>query len=85
MLRTVIKLLPWEISHLTVNLPTSIMYEPEPQFRFGFVVVFALLVLYPALILLTRRRQSLHDLIAKTIVLCGKTTPQNPWQQSAGV
>jgi uncharacterized RDD family membrane protein YckC len=71
MLRTVIKMLPWEISHLTVNLPTSIMYEPQPQFRFGFVFVFVLLVLYPALILLTRRHQSLHDLIAKTFVLYG--------------
>jgi uncharacterized RDD family membrane protein YckC len=78
MLRTVIKLLPWEISHLTVNLPTSIMYEPEPKFRFGFLVVFALLVIYPVLILLTRRRQSLHDLIAKTIVLYGKKKHNNP-------
>lgn len=85
MLRTVIKLLPWEISHLTVNLPTSIMYDPEPQFRIGFVVVLALLVLYPALILSTRRRQSLHDLIAKTIVLCDKTRPKISVQQSAGM
>ena len=83
MLRTVIKLLPWEVSHLTVNLPTSLMYDPEPQFRLGFLVVFALLVLYPALILLTRRRQSLHDLIAKTIVLYGKTRHMNSVPQSA--
>ena len=85
MVRTVIKLLPWEISHLTVNLPTSIMYEPNPRFRFGFVVVFALLVLYPALILLTRRRQSLHDLIAKTIVLYGKTRYKKSLHPSAEV
>lgn len=68
MLRTVIKLLPWELAHLTVNLPTSMLFEPEPEFRYGFLVVFALLVLYPALVLLTRRHQSLHDLIAKTVV-----------------
>jgi uncharacterized RDD family membrane protein YckC len=71
MLRTVIKLLPWELAHLTVNLPTSMFFAPEPQFRFGLLVVFALLVVYPALVLLTRRHQSLHDLIAKTVVLCG--------------
>lgn len=71
MLRTVIKLLPWELAHLTVNLPTSMLFEPEPEFRFGLWIVFALLVLYPALVLLTRRHQSLHDLIAKTVVLCG--------------
>jgi uncharacterized RDD family membrane protein YckC len=77
MLRTVIKLLPWEVSHLTVNLPTPMMFDPDPQFRFGFLIVFALLVLYPALILFTRRHQSLHDLIAKTIVLHGKTRHNN--------
>jgi uncharacterized RDD family membrane protein YckC len=85
MLRTIIKLLPWEVSHLTVNLPTSIMFDPEPKFRFGFWVVFALLVLYTALILLTRRRQSLHDLIAKTIVLYGKTRYKNSLPRSAGM
>ena len=77
LLRTVIKLLPWELSHLTVNLPTSMMFDPEPRFRFGFLVVFALLILYPALILFTRRRQSLHDLIAKTIVLYRKRRTDN--------
>lgn len=71
MLRTVIKLLPWELAHLTVNLPTSMWFEPEPEFRFGLLVVFALLVVYPALVLLTRRHQSLHDLIAKTVVVYG--------------
>src|SRR5688500_7396693 len=80
MLRTVIKMLPWGLSRLTVNLHTSIIYEPEPKFRFGFLVVFALLVLYPALILLTRRRQSLHDLCAKTIVLSGKTRHNNSFE-----
>ena len=82
MLRTIIKLLPWEVSHLTVNLPTSIMFDPEPKFRFGFLVVFALLVLYPALILLTRRRQSLHDLFTKTIVLYGKTRHRTQWSRA---
>jgi uncharacterized RDD family membrane protein YckC len=82
MLRTVIKLLPWELAHLTVNLPTSMMFEPEPEFRFGFLVVFALLVLYPALVVLTRRHQSLHDLIAKTVVLYGKARPNNSWHRS---
>lgn len=72
LLRAVIKLLPWELAHLTVNLPTSMWYEPEPEFRAGFIVVYALLVIYPALVLLTRRRQSLHDLVAKTVVVYGK-------------
>lgn len=69
LLRTIIKLLPWELSHLTANLPTSMWFEPEPGFRFGFLVVWALLVVYLALILLTRRKQSLHDIVAGTVVI----------------
>jgi uncharacterized RDD family membrane protein YckC len=80
MLRTVIKLLPWELAHVTVNLPTSIWFEPEPKFRPGFLVVPALLVLYPALILWTRRRQSLHDVIAKTVVVYGSPGQSNSFE-----
>ena len=69
LLRTVIKLLPWELTHITVNLPTSMWFEPEPEFRFGLLVVFVLLIIYPTLVLFTRRHQSLHDLIAKTVVV----------------
>ena len=44
--RTLLKLLPWEIAHLTNNLPTPMWYDPNPGFRVGFMVVPMLVVIY---------------------------------------
>jgi uncharacterized RDD family membrane protein YckC len=67
--RTLIKLLPWELAHLTNNLPTPIWYEPNPGFRAGFALVPILITVYALLALFTKKNQSLHDLITKTIVI----------------
>jgi uncharacterized RDD family membrane protein YckC len=69
LLRTVIKLLPFEINHLVMFLPTPIWYDPNPGFRIGFLVVNALIILYFATMFLTRRRQSVHDLVSRTVVV----------------
>jgi uncharacterized RDD family membrane protein YckC len=69
LLRTIIKLLPFEINHLVLFLPTPIWGDPNPGFRIGFVVVNALITLYFATMFLTKRRQSIHDLEAGTIVV----------------
>lgn len=67
--RTIIKLLPWEIAHFTNNIPTPMWYDPNPTFRFGFVIVPLLVILYIVLASVTQNRQSLHDLIARTVVV----------------
>jgi uncharacterized RDD family membrane protein YckC len=36
LLRTIVKLLPWELVHLANNLPVPIWYADEPGFRVGF-------------------------------------------------
>jgi len=69
LIRTAIKLLPWEIAHLTNNFPEPLMYASEPTFRIGFAFVGLLMGAYMALVLFTKRKQGLHDLIAKTVVL----------------
>ena len=69
LLRTVIKLLPFELNHLVLFLPTPIWSDPNPSFRVGFVVVNALIILYFATMFLTRRKQSVHDLVAGTVVV----------------
>lgn len=66
--RTVLKLLPWEIFHLTFMLPFPILSEPSPAFRPGFIVGFIVILLYMLMLLQTPRHQSIHDLIAKTVV-----------------
>ena len=77
-LRTVIKLLPWEVAHLTINLPRNPFIDPETgafmgwdqaaEFRWGFFVVYALIAVYVASCLLNRERRSVHDFATKTLV-----------------
>lgn len=69
LLRTGVKLLPWEIAHLTNNFPQPLMYAPEPGFRFGFALVGVLMGGYMAFVLLSKRKQGPHDLVAKTLVI----------------
>jgi uncharacterized RDD family membrane protein YckC len=67
--RTLIKLAPWEIAHLTNNLPVPLWYDPDPGFRAGFILVPVLVVIYIVVAFVTPDRQSVHDLLAKTIVI----------------
>ncbi len=67
-LRTLIKLLPWELAHLANNLPVPIWYTPNPGFRLGFALVPILITVYILLIFFTPKKQTLHDLVAKTRV-----------------
>lgn len=66
--RMLIKLAPWEIAHLTNNLPIPMWYDPNPGFRIGFILVPVLITLSVISALVTQKRQSIHDLIAKTVV-----------------
>lgn len=60
--RTILKILPWELTHITMLLPTPIWNETEPNFRIGFGVVYLLLILYIVPIFYTDRFRSLPDL-----------------------
>ena len=71
--RTACKLAFFEIGHLSFLLPTPLFDESNPSFRVGFAIVIALMVVYFAVTLFTPRRQSLHDLIVKTLVVRRKT------------
>ncbi|WKZ38355.1 MAG: RDD family protein [Anaerolineales bacterium] len=67
--RTLVKLLPWEMAHLANNLPMPMWYDPDPGFRVAFLLSPILVSVYIALTFLTKERQSLHDLAARTVVL----------------
>lgn len=76
LLRTIVKLIPWEITHLSLMLPTPIWSEAaSTSLRPGLIVANALLVLYIAVAILTPHKQSVHDLIAGTMVLRGRKSP----------
>jgi uncharacterized RDD family membrane protein YckC len=76
LLRAGVKLLPWESAHLALNLPTPLLVDPESgafqqprgAFRRSVLVPYFLLGLWTATMAWTRRRQSVHDLVARTIV-----------------
>lgn len=67
--RTLLKLVPWEIFHLTFMLPIPIMNDPSAAFRPGFLIGFVVLVLYLLVLVRTPAQQSIHDLVAKTRVV----------------
>ncbi len=69
MMRTFFKLAFFELGHLSFLLPTPLFDEPEPSFRVGFTILIGLMAFYYALTFITPRRQSLHDLIVKTVVV----------------
>jgi uncharacterized RDD family membrane protein YckC len=69
LLRTVVKLIPFEVNHAVMFLPVPLASDPHPGFRYGFILVNVLLAIYLASIFLTRRRQSIHDLAAGTLVV----------------
>ena len=68
-LRTLIKLLPWELTHLTLLIPIPIWWQTSPKFPFGLVVVYTLLGIYSLAMLLNKRRQSIHDILMDTVVI----------------
>jgi uncharacterized RDD family membrane protein YckC len=69
LVRALVKLLPWEMAHLANNLPVPMWYDPDPGFRMAFLLAPLLVCGYLALAFLTKERQSLHDLAARTVVL----------------
>jgi uncharacterized RDD family membrane protein YckC len=68
LLRTAVKLLPWELTHATLLLPVPIWSDPAAGFRWGLAAVYGLLGLSALAAILTPRRQAAHDLAAGTVV-----------------
>lgn len=67
--RTACKLAFFEIGHLSFLFPTPLFDEPNPSFRVGFAIVVTLMVAYFVVTIITPRRQSIHDLVVKTLVI----------------
>ena len=68
-LRTLIKLIPWELTHLSILLPTPLYADPSPTPRLGLILVYLFLGLYLLAVIFTPRKRSLHDLAVGTLVL----------------
>lgn len=66
--RTILKLLPWAIFHLTFMLPAPLHSDPRPVFRPGFIIGAVVLGLYLLVLFQPPGTQSTHDIIARTAV-----------------
>lgn len=65
--RTAIKLLPWELTHLVFVFATGSQQFTIPQ-QTLLIIANLLLVIYLAMVILTRGRRSIHDVLVGTTV-----------------
>ncbi len=82
-IRTIIKLIPWELTHVVLFFPTPIMTDPNPSPRLGLFLVYPLLALYMLSIIFTPRKRSIHDLLVGTLVLYDGAPQPDKVQEAA--
>lgn len=66
--RTFLKFIPWELSHTII---WQISFSPQTNsalINYGFILVYVLIGLNIASLLITKKHQTLYDLLAKTYV-----------------
>src|SRR4030095_1645446 len=67
--RTTLKFIPWELSH---TLIWNIAFSPDAnsiRINYGFVVVYVLIGLNIVSLIMTKKHQTIYDLITKTYVV----------------
>ena len=69
LLRTIVKLIPWEVTHLSLFLPTPIFLDGQGGFLPGLYAANALIVVYLAVIARTAGWRGIHDLVAGTMII----------------
>lgn len=69
LLRTILKLLPWEIAHIGVIFPTPIYYEVEPAVRILSYVGLLLFAIYVISLLTNSKKSTIYDKLLGTTVL----------------
>lgn len=67
-LRTFIKLVPWELTHIIVLIPNPWWNNPNDM-RYLIFIPNLLMILYMVILLCTKGRKSLHDFFTGTRVI----------------
>ena len=70
LLRTAVKMIPWELTHLALFFPTPIMFDESPEFRPALALVYLLMAVYLVSVIIGPRNRSIHDFAAGTVVKC---------------
>lgn len=68
LLRTILKLLPWEIAHIGVIFPTPLYYENEPAVRLLSYIGLLLFAIYVISIWIDSKKRIIYDKITGTVV-----------------
>ena len=68
-LRSFVMLIPFELNHIVMFYPAPIWKDPKPGFRYGFIITGVLMMIYLGAVLISEHHQSIHDLVAKTVVV----------------
>jgi uncharacterized RDD family membrane protein YckC len=85
LLRTIMKLIPWEVTHLSLFLPSPIFLDGQGGFLPGLITANALIVVYLAVVVMTVGKQGIHDLMARTMVLpCAPFGGERSHQKARG-
>jgi hypothetical protein len=69
LLRAIVLLIPFEVNHAVLFRADVTDSAPSGLTLGGFALVYLLLAIYLATVLLNRRGQSIHDLVAQTQVI----------------
>lgn len=69
LLRTLMKLFPWEIAHVGIIFPTPIYFAQDTGIRSLTIIGISLFVIYVLSIIMDNKRQSIYDKILKTVVI----------------
>lgn len=67
-IRTAVKLLPWEIVHVAAFALSADLTQFRPPQMIGVGVANLLIIVYLVIAMLTRGQRSVHDLLAGTLV-----------------
>lgn len=66
--RTAVKLLPWELVHISAFALSKDLLQLSPVQMGGLVVANLLILVYLGVALVTKGRRSVHDFVAGTVV-----------------
>ena len=72
LVRTGIRLLPWELTHLFILVPEPWWNVAEPKYPYLIYIPNALMVLYIVILMISGGKRGIHDIAANTAVKsCG--------------
>lgn len=67
--RTLLKFIPWELSHTLIWELSFSPQEDSVMITYGFALVYLLVGLNIASLIMTKKHQTIYDLLAKTYVV----------------